>query len=149
VGGTVLGPRVPALLVSPYSARGSVNHSQLDYTSALSFIEYNWGVDPLTGRDAGARSIATALDFVTPPRPAQIVQAGAPVRGPRVAVATAYLGYLGAAGLAAALLLAAVGGPSVVTAVRRRRVAAAAKDPDRVLAGVVIHRRAGGTGEEE
>ena len=41
------GFRVPALLVSAYARRGYVDHTQLDFTSILKFIEENWDVEPL------------------------------------------------------------------------------------------------------
>jgi hypothetical protein len=93
---------------------------------------------PLTQRDAGARSIASALDLRAAARAPAVIQAGAPIQGPRVAVKTAYLGYLSSTLLALCLLIAAAAGPTVITAVRRRRAAAAAKDPDWVHVGVVV-----------
>ena len=44
------GFRVPALLVSPFARRGRVDHTTLDFTSMLKFIEHNWHLKPLTGR---------------------------------------------------------------------------------------------------
>jgi len=67
------GFRVPALLVSPYARRGSVDHTTLDYTSILRFIEDNWGLEPLTPRDALANSIASGLDFDQAPRAPHLV----------------------------------------------------------------------------
>ncbi len=67
------GFRVPALLVSAYAKKGYIDSTQLDYTSALKFIEENWGVEPLARRDANANSIANAFDFSKPPRPAEII----------------------------------------------------------------------------
>jgi phospholipase C len=64
------GFRVPALLVSPYAKRGYIDNTTLDFTSILRFIENNWGVKPLTSRDAHAQSIATGFDFKQTPRPA-------------------------------------------------------------------------------
>jgi phospholipase C len=64
------GFRVPALLVSPYAKRGFIDNTQLDFTSILRFIENNWGLRPLTARDAHANSIATGLDFKQAPRAA-------------------------------------------------------------------------------
>ena len=58
--GRALGFRVPALLVSAYARRGQVNHTVLDYTSALQFIEQNWRLAPLAARDAHANSLASA-----------------------------------------------------------------------------------------
>ena len=62
------GFRVPALLVSPYAKRGFVDHTTLDFTSILRFIEDNWGLKPVSTRDAHAKSIASAFDFTRPPR---------------------------------------------------------------------------------
>ena len=67
------GFRVPALLMSPYAKRGFVDHSVLDYTSMLKFIESNWGVEPLAERDAGSPGLMSAFDFGAPPRPAALV----------------------------------------------------------------------------
>jgi phospholipase C len=64
------GFRVPALLVSPYARRGFIDNTRLDFTSILRFIEDNWGLKPLTSRDAHANSIATGFDFKQHPRAA-------------------------------------------------------------------------------
>jgi phospholipase C len=44
------GPRIPLLILSPYSTGGQVNHSYTDHVSLLKFIERNWGLDPVTDR---------------------------------------------------------------------------------------------------
>jgi phospholipase C len=44
------GPRIPLIVVSPYSKGGHVVHSYNDHVSILKFIERNWDLDPLTGR---------------------------------------------------------------------------------------------------
>jgi phospholipase C len=44
------GPRIPLVVVSPYSTGGRVVHSYTDHASILKFIERNWGLLPLTGR---------------------------------------------------------------------------------------------------
>lgn len=44
------GPRIPLLILSPYSTGGMVNHSYADHVSLLKFIERNWGFRPLTDR---------------------------------------------------------------------------------------------------
>jgi phospholipase C len=67
------GFRVPALLVSPYARKGHVDHTHLDFTSMLKFIEQNWGVEPLASRDKRAHSIASAFDFRAPPRAAELL----------------------------------------------------------------------------
>jgi phospholipase C len=70
------GFRVPALLVSAYARRGVVDHTVLQYPSALRFVEDNWGLKPLTTVDATATSIAGAFDFASPPRPPEILRTG-------------------------------------------------------------------------
>ena len=69
------GFRVPALLVSPYAKPGHVEHSTLDFTSTLGFIERNWGLEPLARRDHRAGGLDDAFDFVGPPRAPVILNA--------------------------------------------------------------------------
>ena len=57
------GFRVPCLLVSPFARRGHVAHDVYDHTSILKLIEWRWGLEPLSARDAAATNLATALDF--------------------------------------------------------------------------------------
>src|SRR5215813_6591550 len=44
------GPRIPLIVVSPFSRGGKVSHTYSDHVSILKFIERNWDVPPLTGR---------------------------------------------------------------------------------------------------
>ena len=44
------GPRIPLIVVSPYSTGGKVVHSYNDHASVVKFIEKNWGLSPLTSR---------------------------------------------------------------------------------------------------
>jgi phospholipase C len=64
------GLRVPGLLVSPYAKVGFIDHTQLDFTSVLKFIESNWNVAALSTRDAAANNILSAFDFKQAPRQA-------------------------------------------------------------------------------
>ena len=64
-----LGTRVPALIVSPYAKRGIVAHGQYDHASILKFIEWRFGLEPLTERDRRAEAFLEAFDFDQPPRP--------------------------------------------------------------------------------
>jgi phospholipase C len=64
------GFRVPALLVSPYAKSGEVNHTVLDYTAMLHFIETNWKLAPLSSRDKQSAGLGSAFDFSAAPRPA-------------------------------------------------------------------------------
>lgn len=65
------GPRVPALLVSPYARQGFVDNTELDFTSILKFVQYNWSIAPLAERDAKANNFLTAFDFDQTPRKAE------------------------------------------------------------------------------
>ena len=58
-----LGFRTAAMVVSPWAASGAVSHIQFDHTSVLRMIEWRWGLQPLTVRDASANNLAAALDF--------------------------------------------------------------------------------------
>lgn len=44
------GPRIPLLILSPYSTGGIINHSYGDHVSLDKFIERNFGLPPLTNR---------------------------------------------------------------------------------------------------
>jgi len=44
------GPRIPLLIVSPYTAGGQVNHDYADHVSIIKFIERNWHLKPITAR---------------------------------------------------------------------------------------------------
>ena len=99
------GFRVPALLVSPYARHGAVDSTVLEHASILRFIEHNWGVRPLSRRDARANDLTSAFDFHAPPRPAEIVPADrASSRDPEPRRWVIYLWYGAAVLLAAALI---------------------------------------------
>jgi phospholipase C len=71
-GKVLLGFRVPALIISPFTLNTTgvpqVTHTLFDHTSILKLIEWRWGLEPLTARDASSDigNIATSLNFVTP-----------------------------------------------------------------------------------
>jgi len=44
------GPRIPLIVVSPFSRGGHISHTYTDHVSILKFIERNWGLRPLTPR---------------------------------------------------------------------------------------------------
>jgi phospholipase C len=44
------GPRIPLLVISPFSRGGHVSHNYADHVSILKFIERNWRLQPLTAR---------------------------------------------------------------------------------------------------
>ncbi|MDD1648858.1 MAG: acid phosphatase [Methylococcaceae bacterium] len=57
------GTRVPALIISPFSRGGRIDHTTYDTTSILKLIEDRFGLAPLGERDAGVNSLAAALRF--------------------------------------------------------------------------------------
>ncbi|MDD1751317.1 MAG: alkaline phosphatase family protein, partial [Methanothrix sp.] len=79
-----LGFRVPAMLVSPYARPGHVDHTQLEHTSILKFIEENWNIPPLAVRDAKANNFTSAFDFSMAPRPPVFISATREVPEPRI-----------------------------------------------------------------
>lgn len=44
------GTRIPMLAISPFTKPGHISHQYNDHVSILKFIEYNWKLQPLTGR---------------------------------------------------------------------------------------------------
>jgi phospholipase C len=68
---TRFGVRVPAVLVSPLIAPGSVYRAPeggtpLDHTSVLKTMQERWGLPSLTARDAAAPSLADVLTLAEP-----------------------------------------------------------------------------------
>ncbi|MCA1842223.1 MAG: hypothetical protein LC792_03350, partial [Actinobacteria bacterium] len=69
-----LGPRTPALIVSPWTKPGgnrkggSIDHTTYEFSSVLRFIEDRWGLKQLTSRDRRADPLSGALDFEQEPR---------------------------------------------------------------------------------
>ena len=101
------GPRVPALLVSPYARKGYVDSTELDFTSVLKFIEHNWNVKPLATRDANANNFLSAFDFERAPRQAEFLtlERGDPATLKKVPTSIIYIAY----GIALFLCLLAIG----------------------------------------
>ena len=68
-----LGPRVPALILSPWTRRGAnplggaIDQHTYEFSSVLAFIERIFGVEPLTERDANADPLTGAFDFTQEP----------------------------------------------------------------------------------
>jgi phospholipase C len=60
------GPRVPVLVVSPFSKPHFVSHQVSDHTSILSLIEHRFQLPPLTRRDAQANPLLEYFDFGHP-----------------------------------------------------------------------------------
>jgi hypothetical protein len=51
---TQLGVRVPAVVISPFVPRGTIDHTVYDHTSLLATVELRFGLPPLTNRDSSA-----------------------------------------------------------------------------------------------
>jgi phospholipase C len=138
-GSAHLGLRVPALLVSPYAKKGQVNHTVLDYTSALRFIEQNWRLAPLTSRDARATGLSSAFDFTAAPRPPVVMPVAASAaagvaRPPRAAPLGTIYGLYGAAAAVALMLFVLASAAATPGAGRRDRMIPAARRADHDVA---------------
>jgi phospholipase C len=101
--GGVVGLRVPALLLSPYVAAGSVNHATFDAASTLKLIEQVFQVAPLAARDRDARSPLGAFDFSRPSESVSLIAVPGGGRVPQPNRLVLYLGYLAALCLGLAL----------------------------------------------
>jgi len=67
--GVTLGPRVPALVISPYSRPGFIDHTTYDFASILRFVEEVFHLAPLGNADREAASIAGMLGAAPDPQP--------------------------------------------------------------------------------
>jgi phospholipase C len=64
-----LGPRVPALVISPWVRPGLVYHETLEFSSVLKLIERIWDLPSLTRRDRRASDMLAMFDFDQRPSP--------------------------------------------------------------------------------
>ena len=64
-----LGCRVPAILVSAYTASGSIIHDEMHHGSLISTLSRLHGLEPLTRRDATANNVFNAINLTTPRQP--------------------------------------------------------------------------------
>lgn len=106
------GPRVPGVLVSPYARKGFIDHTELDFTSVLKFIQENWGVASLSERDAQANNFLSAFDFSMPGRKATYLGTERTTTLPRQApTRVIYLAY----GVALLVASATIGAAVIIT----------------------------------
>ena len=61
------GPRVPALVISPYARAGLCCHTSFDFTSPLKLIEERFNLEPLASRDRDAHDMLDCFNFEQPP----------------------------------------------------------------------------------
>ncbi|MGI8968652.1 MAG: phospholipase C [Chloroflexota bacterium] len=59
----MFGPRVPAIVISPYARAHTVDHHRYDFNSILRFIETWVGLPALTQYDASSTNLASAFNF--------------------------------------------------------------------------------------
>lgn len=76
------GFRIPNLVVSPFAKAHYVDHTTIDTTAILRFIEIRFGLSPLTKRDAAQPDISFFFDFGTTPNLAPPAPPVQPVNGP-------------------------------------------------------------------
>ncbi|RDS79987.1 alkaline phosphatase family protein [Dyella psychrodurans] len=57
----VFGVRVPAIVVSPWVARGQVDHTVYDHSSVLATVERLFGHPPMTDRDRNANDLLSLI----------------------------------------------------------------------------------------
>jgi phospholipase C len=69
-----MGPRVPALVISPFARRGYIDHRTYDFSSVLRTIERLFELPALTWRDQSAQDMFDAFNFDRDPRPPLILQ---------------------------------------------------------------------------
>jgi hypothetical protein len=61
-----LGVRVPALVISPYTPKGVIDHTSYDHTSMLATVERLFGMKNLTERDRAANDLRHLLSLQAP-----------------------------------------------------------------------------------
>jgi phospholipase C len=62
-----LGPRVPLIVISPYSIAGKISHTQYEASSVLKFIEEVFNLPSLNGRDVDANDLMDSFNFSQTP----------------------------------------------------------------------------------
>ena len=94
IAGRPLGLRVPAALISPYTAPDSVDHTVYDSAAVLKFIERNWSLPALTSRDRNAADLRNVFRFSAGQQATSLIGPTAgrpPVKQPHRAIL--YVGY--------------------------------------------------------
>jgi len=83
------GPRVPLMIISPYSKSGYISHTVYEFSSVLKFIEEDFGLAPITERDANANDTSDSFDFDQSPNPPLVLSER---NCPLLCASTAYFG---------------------------------------------------------
>ena len=75
----MLGPRVPLILISPYSKSHFISHTQYDFRSIVSFIEQTFGLPKKASYDRAIHNLTPMLTFSrTPLAPAPLSRTTCP-----------------------------------------------------------------------
>jgi len=64
-----LGCRVPAILVSAYTAENTIVHDEMHHGALIATLNRLHGLEPLTRRDATANNVFNAVNLTTPRQP--------------------------------------------------------------------------------
>lgn len=70
-----LGFRVPAIAIGPFAPQKIETDGPYEHCSVLKMIEWRWGLEPMTVRDAKAKNLAEALDFSANRKPVTLPKA--------------------------------------------------------------------------
>jgi phospholipase C len=63
------GPRVPAIVISPWAKPGAIDIQTLSFDSVLKLVEQLHGLPALTARDKNAGDLLSAFNFAQTPNP--------------------------------------------------------------------------------
>ncbi|PZS08514.1 MAG: hypothetical protein DLM70_02550 [Chloroflexi bacterium] len=72
-GALEFGPRVPAIIISPFAKRGYVDHTFYNFASILKFVEDTYNLPSLNGLDTTSNDLNNALDVNQTPVPPLIL----------------------------------------------------------------------------
>ena len=71
--GTLEGPRLPLIIVSPYARPGHTDIHATTFAGILAYLEHNFGLVPLDANDADAYDFHKAFDYCqTPLKPIRL-----------------------------------------------------------------------------
>jgi phospholipase C len=87
------GPRVPAIIISPYAKRDYICHDIYDFTSVLKLIEERFALRHLTARDDRADDMRDVFNFNQSPTPPLIIPVPANLPAPTVVFPASYCSY--------------------------------------------------------
>lgn len=73
VDGFGFGPRVPAIVISPYAKPDYVSHYTYEFSSVLKFIEERWSLGHMTARDHWADDLRDCFNFNQKPSSPDVI----------------------------------------------------------------------------